>query len=61
MPWVKNCPHRNGQDINIVEEYIDEEDEDNSEKVYIVLMTEKVSDHEIFIVEAAMKTVTGEP
>lgn len=61
MPWVKNCPHRNGQDINIVEEYIDEEDDDNSEKVNIVLVTKKVSDREIFIVEAVMKKVTGEP
>ena len=56
MPWVKNCPHRNGQDINIVEE-----DDNNSEKVNIVLVTKKVSDCEIFIVEAVMKKVTGEP
>ena len=62
--------HRKGQNTNIVKECIDEEDGENSGKINIVLVTEKVSDHEIFVAEdtksavvdtACTIIVTGEP
>ena len=68
MQWAKNCPHKNSQQLN----YIDNEDgrdSDDSEEVNIVLITEEVSEHDIFIAEAATsavvdtactKTVAGE-
>ena len=46
--WAKNCPHRKQQNVNTVGEPTCKEEE-NSEKVNIVLMTEKISDHEILL------------
>ena len=56
MHWAKNCPHKKSQQVN----YIDDEDgrdSDNSEEVSIVLITEEVSEHNIFIAEAAISSV----
>ena len=68
MHWAKNCLHKKSQQVNYFEDE-DGGDSDDSEEVNIVLITKEVSEHDIFIAEAATsavvdtactKTVAGE-
>ena len=65
MHRAKNCPHKKSQQVN----YIDDEDRRDSDDSEEVNITEEVSEHDIFIAEAATsavvdtactKTVAGE-
>ena len=59
MHWADKCPHKsNYQSFNISEEITsDTENESESEKINIVLMTEKIDKNEIFIAEASKLAV----
>ena len=52
MHWAKNCPHKKSQQVNYIDDK-DGRDSDDSEEVNIVLITKEVSEHYIFIAEAA--------
>ena len=65
MHRAKNCPHKKSQQVN----YIDDEDRRDSDDSEEVNIAEEVSEHDIFIAEAATsavvdtactKTVAGE-
>ena len=56
MHWAKNYPHQKSQQVNYIEDE-DGGDSDDSKEVNIVLITEEVSELDIFIGEAATLAV----
>ena len=70
LHWAPKCPHRNDQNVNILEDSDSDSAENHSfEEANIVLITEDLSKSEIFVTEASKsavidtactKTVAGE-
>ena len=58
MHWADKCPHRNDKGIVMYVEEDENSENDSSEEINIVLMTEKISKSEI-IDTACTKTVAG--
>ena len=58
MHWANKCPHKNDQNVNILEDSDnDSADNDLFEEANIILITENLLKSEIFVAEASKSTV----
>ena len=58
MHWANKCPHKNDQNVNILEDSDnDSADNDLFKEANIILITENLLKSEIFVAEASKSTV----
>ena len=58
MHWADKCPHCNDKGTAMYVEVDENSENDSSEEINIVLMTEKIEKSEIFVAEASKSAVT---